>query len=342
MRSTPTEAQAAQRRAQLLLAASRHPLAPGVASALAACGAHAHGPLAVLCSGGGDSMAMLILIAAIRERTDPTLDSLGMLTVDHGLREGSATECESALELARLLGISRRQMVRVNVSPEGNILANARDARLAAARAFMDAHGFRAALVAHTADDQAESLLLGLRRGVGLAAAARLRPVREFPRLMLPTMLRPLLGVRRADLRDFLRELGVAWHEDPSNALHDRGRLRAAPGIATLIDEIAAGASRLAAETAELVAWRDDEVAKALGGNARAIGRREIEALPAPLARGAITTLVRNAGAEPRSDVVEQAVRALRAGGHELLRFDCGSGVELRVSSREVSVHSLR
>ena len=73
------------RRDTLLLRASRHPLSAELASALGQINGMLDARLALLV-GGGDSMAMLVLMAAVRERTDRTLDSLAVLSVDHGLR----------------------------------------------------------------------------------------------------------------------------------------------------------------------------------------------------------------------------------------------------------------
>ena len=93
-------------RDRLLRGASRHPLAAVCAEGLARCGAENGTRLALLVSGGGDSMALLLLVAAIRERSDPSLDSIAVLTIDHGLRPEARDECAAAHALARELGIA--------------------------------------------------------------------------------------------------------------------------------------------------------------------------------------------------------------------------------------------
>ena len=329
-------------RQRLLLEASRHPLASACAEGLARCGTHANGRLALLVSGGGDSMALLVLMASLRERVDPSLDSLAVLTVDHGLRAEAAEECARATALADRLGIARHETVRVAVARDGNLLDRARAARYAAAQAFVARHGCVAAVAAHTADDRAESLVLGLRRGLGVAALTRILPVREFTDAAFPMILRPLLAVRRRELREFLTDLGIDWSEDPSNALHDRGALRSDPSLAALVEAIAAGASRLIEEAAELERFRDDEVARRVGASVTAIARAEIDGFPAALQPAAIRLIVRRAGGSIAAATLDRAVASLRSDDRSPRSFEITGSVELRIDARSVSARSLR
>ncbi len=329
-------------RDRLLRAASRHPLAAACAQGLARCGADRDARLALLVSGGGDSMAMLLLIAAVRERSDPALGSLAVLTVDHGLREEASAECAQALALAAELGIEHRECVRVEVDPRGNILDRARAARYEAARWFAQRHGCVAAVAAHTADDRAESLLLGLRRGIGLAALTRLLPVREFADGAFPTLLRPLLAVRRAELRGLLSECGVAWRDDPSNMLHDRGALRSDPVLARLVEEIAGGSTRLIDEATELAQWRDDLVASELGDATTAMSRGKFDHAPYALQPALLRGLVQRAGGTLSQATLDRALAALRREERSPKVFECAGAVELRIDAREVAAHSLR
>ena len=102
-------------RAELLLRASRHPLAALMRDALDACGVATDETLLLLISGGGDSMAMLLLAAAVRERTDPTLASLASLTIDYGLRAEARAECERAVSFARHLRLTRVESLCVEL-----------------------------------------------------------------------------------------------------------------------------------------------------------------------------------------------------------------------------------
>jgi tRNA(Ile)-lysidine synthase len=329
-------------RDRLLRAASRHPLAAACAEGLARCGAANGTRLALLVSGGGDSMALQLLVAAIRERSDPSLDSIAVLTVDHGLRPEARDECAEALALARELGIDRSECVRVEVDPDGNLLDRARAARYAAARAFAERHRCAAVVAAHTADDRAESLLLGLRRGIGLGSLTRLLPVREFADGTLPTILRPLLAVRRAELREFLARLEVRWREDPSNALHDRGALRSDPIAATMVGEIAGGATRVFDEVAELVGFRDEVLAERLGAAATSLARADFDRLPGALRAAALRSLVQRAGGAIAQATLDRALVAIRQRERVPRVFECGGSVELSIDAREVAARSLR
>lgn len=328
-------------RERLLLAASRHPLAARCAEGLLRCEAHATDRLALLVSGGGDSMALLMLVAALRERNDAALDSLAVLTVNHGLRAEAGDECDAALALARMLGIERAECVRVAVS-SGNTLDRARAARYGAAREFAARHGCTAVVAAHTADDRAESLLMALRRGAGLSALTRLLPVREFADGAFPTILRPLLGVRRAELRAFLTDLGVAWRDDPSNALHDRGAMRTEPAVAALVDAIAAGATRAIDEAGELARFRDDSVGRILAPGTTRLSRADCDACAPALRAALLRALVNQAGGSIAQSTLDRALGTLRNGERAPHAFECTNGVELRIDAREVAARSLR
>jgi tRNA(Ile)-lysidine synthase len=167
------------------------------------------GPVVVACSGGPDSLALLILAA------DAELDPVAV-HVDHGLRPESAAEAGVVRDAAMRLGVASL-CVRVEVAPGGNLEARARDARYAAleiARAELSA---TAVLVAHTADDQAETVLLNLLRGSGASGLAGM-PARRGH------LVRPLLGARRADVHALVADRGLAPVIDASN--EDRAHRR--------------------------------------------------------------------------------------------------------------------
>jgi tRNA(Ile)-lysidine synthase len=146
----------------------------------------------------------LLVLAA-----DAGLDPIAV-HVDHGLRADSAADANVVAVAADALGVKWRS-VRVTIDVGGNLEARARDARY---RALHDARaelGATAILVAHTADDQAETVLLNLLRGsgsAGLAGMARRRGA----------IVRPLLHLRRAEVRAVVEARGFAVVEDPTNA----------------------------------------------------------------------------------------------------------------------------
>ncbi len=211
--------------------------------------------LCVAYSGGADSTALLAALASLRARHHYELRALH---VNHHLQPGAAGFARAARATARALGVPCRVLdapVRVarGESPE----AAARAARYAALRAELRAGEWL--LLAQHQDDQVESLLLQLLRGAGVAGLAAMPE-------SAGSVLRPLLGVTRAQLQAYLGRRSLAWSEDPSNADERYGRnfLRARvlpllrerwPGLGTTISRSAA----LAAEAQQLLAARADE-----------------------------------------------------------------------------------
>jgi tRNA(Ile)-lysidine synthase len=169
---------------------------------------------AVTCavSGGADSMAMLALATA--HGCDVTA-----VHVDHGLRPGSAEEADVVAAAAERFGAAFSP-ARAHVEPGPNLEARARQARHAALPPD--------ALLAHTADDQAETVLLHLVRGAGLDGLAGMRADR-----------RPILGLRRAETRQLCVDLELDVVDDPSNLdpVHRRNRVR--HELLPLLDDIA-------------------------------------------------------------------------------------------------------
>ncbi|MEP6625698.1 MAG: tRNA lysidine(34) synthetase TilS [Acidimicrobiia bacterium] len=159
--------------------------------------------MVVACSGGADSIGLLVLAA------DAGLVPTAVY-VDHGLRADSAADADVVTAAARDLGVEWR-VVRVEVTPGGNLEARARTARYAALHDARRALGATAILVGHTADDQAETVLLNLLRGSASAGLAGMAP-RRGP------VARPLLAVRRAEVRAVAASRGLSVVDDPTNA----------------------------------------------------------------------------------------------------------------------------
>jgi tRNA(Ile)-lysidine synthase len=161
----------------------------------------------VAVSGGADSTALLWALARL---ADPWRLTLHGVHVHHGLRADADRDAHAACALGARLGIPV-DVVRVQVRRRGSVEAAAREARYAALHACADRLGAHRIAVGHTADDQAETVLLRLLEGTGLRGLAGIPPVRG-------RVIRPLLDVRRAELREALREVGLRWVEDPTNA----------------------------------------------------------------------------------------------------------------------------
>jgi tRNA(Ile)-lysidine synthase len=210
------------------------------------------GPLAVAVSGGPDSLALLLLAhAAFPERVKAA-------TVDHGLRAESAAEAEAVAALCREIGVPHRILTAVVEKAGEGLQAAARAARYAALAAWMDEEDLRLLLTAHHCDDQAETLLMRLNRGSGVAGLAGVRAEGAVPgtsgRLRL---CRPLLGWRRSELQALVAAAGVAAALDPGNQdeKFDRARFRRQLSEAQWLDP--AALARSAAFLAEAEAALD-------------------------------------------------------------------------------------
>ena len=205
-------------------------------------------------SGGPDSVALMWLAARWRRalRRGPELVAV---TVDHGLRPEAAREARDVKRLAKSLGLRHRTLRWMAPKPGTGLPAAARDARYALLFKAARAHGARHVLTAHTLDDQAETVLMRLSRGsgiAGLSAMARLSAREDA------VLARPLLGLPKARLIATLERAKVAFADDPTNrdASFTRPRLRAL--MPALADEgcdarnLARLASRLARANAAL------------------------------------------------------------------------------------------
>lgn len=199
------------------------------------------GPLGLAVSGGPDSLALLLLAHAALP------GQIAVASVDHGLRPEAAGEVALVERIAADRGIPFTPL-KVTLVP-GNVPARAREARYAALARWAARAGLGAVATAHHANDQAETLLMRLNRGSGLAglAGVRARTVIEGSEV---TLLRPLLGWRKAELESLVAAAGITAVQDPSNNNpdFDRARLRARMAETDWLDpvQIAASAAHLA------------------------------------------------------------------------------------------------
>ena len=218
---------------------------------------------AVTCavSGGADSSALLVL--AVRSGLDVTA-----VHVDHALRDGSGDEADVVAALAARMG-ARFRSVRAPVSAGPDLEARARRAR-------HDAVG-PDALFGHTADDQAETVLLRMLRGTGPAGLAAMSVERH-----------PLLALRRAETHELCRRAGIDALHDPTNDSPDHTRNRIRHELLPLVDDVAGRdvvplLCRLADLAAQQAALLDD-----LAADLDATDARQLAAAPAPVAAAAV------------------------------------------------------
>jgi tRNA(Ile)-lysidine synthase len=295
-------------------------VADRAARALAAAGAPAAGDgLAAAVSGGADSLALL---HAMRTLAGPRGWRLAVVTVDHGLRPGSAADAAFAVDHAKALGLEARLETLAPADLERHRRAGqegaARAARYQALWRAADELGCGWLATGHTLDDQAETVLLQLLRGAGPDGLAGMT-VRSG------RLLRPLLGVRRAETRDCCAAIGVDWREDPTNQEPGPLRNRVRQRLLPLLEELRPGAAVTLARAAALAAderdWLDPLVAAALAATradatpgAVALDAGALAELPVALVRRVVRTAARQAGAAPPDAEATDRVVALATG----------------------------
>ncbi len=202
-------------------------------------------------SGGPDSMALLCLLA---ERLPPR--RLSVAHVNHGVR-GKASDADQAFVAAAARGLglpfaaTRLGKAKGKVSEE-----SLRDARYRALEAMARRVGATHLALAHTADDQAETVLLRLARGTGLPGLAGIPEKRELERLML---VRPLLGISREDLVAYLKRHRIPSRKDRTNRdvryARNRVRHRVLPELGRINPCVKEALVRLSAQAGEAAAF---------------------------------------------------------------------------------------
>ena len=285
-------------------------------------------PVVVACSGGADSLGLLLLAHAAG--LEPTA-----VHVDHGLRADSADDAEVVAHAADRLGVPW-QTVRVQVVPGGNLEARARDARYRALASASEQLGARAILVAHTADDQAETVLINVMRGSGTAGLAGMARRQG-------NVVRPLLHMRRADVRAMVERAGLPIAEDPTN---DDRRWRRAWIRHDVLPMLERGAQRdlvpvlvrqaeiFRAESDFLDGLGDDLIERAVDpGQDSALVARVVADAPLPIARRAIRRWL--GPPPPSADEVERVLAVVRG---ECVRTQLAGSMTVQRSSGRISI----
>jgi tRNA(Ile)-lysidine synthase len=270
---------------------------------------------AVTCafSGGADSTALVAL--ASHAGCDVTA-----VHIDHGLRASSGAEADQAAALARTLAVTFRA-VRVSVEPGPNLEARARAARFAALPA--------GSLTGHTADDQAETVLINLIRGAGIAGLAGMSDG--------PT--KPILALRRHETRSLCHALALPVIEDPSNADRRFLRNRIRTEVMPLLDDVAGrDVAALIARTARVVgddAALLDELASVIDPtDARALATADPR-----LARRALRAWLTRDGYPPDLATVNRALDVAN-GTHRACEI--GPGYRLERTNQRLEIRRLK
>ena len=182
----------------------------------------------VAVSGGSDSLALLYLIA---EFARPLDISVSVASVDHRLRPEAAAECAAVARLCAAQRLDHTTLVWEDPDRSGNLQDRARRARYGLLARWAQARALPLVALGHTADDLAETVLMGLARGAGVDGLRGIAPVMTRHDVAFH---RPLLHCRRDDLRAYLAARDVAWCDDPSNADDRFERVRAREALRLL------------------------------------------------------------------------------------------------------------
>lgn len=233
--------------------------------------------LVLAVSGGPDSIALMWLAVRWR-RAIKRGPRLVAVTVDHGLRAEAAREAREVKRLAKTLELPHRTMRWSGTKPKTGLPAAARTARYRLLARAARAHGATHILTAHTRDDQAETLLMRMLRGSGIAGLAAMARESQREGLLLA---RPFLDVSKSQLIATLRKAKVEFADDPTN--RDVSFTR--PRIRTLMPLLAAegGDARNLARLAARLARADAAVEILVDGAERYLTLGDREASPSAI-----------------------------------------------------------
>jgi tRNA(Ile)-lysidine synthase len=259
-------------------------------------------------SGGADSVALMVLACA-------TNLNVTAWHVDHGLRENSHTEAALVAQLATQLG-AQFESRTVTVEQGANTEARAREARYAALP--------QGVMTGHTADDQAETILINLLRGSGTRGLAG----------MQPTAQRPLLHIRRSETQALCNALGIAVFHDPSNNDERFQRNRIRHEVLPLMESLAKrDLVPVLTRQADLLR-DDDDLLNELAGALDPTDALALASAPIALARRAIRTWLTNP-LVPDSATVERVLEVARG---NTLACDIGLGRQVRRSQQQLRI----
>ncbi|MEQ9490764.1 MAG: tRNA lysidine(34) synthetase TilS [Alphaproteobacteria bacterium] len=311
--------------------------------------------VAVACSGGPDSMALVCLLHGLVKTKGGALTAL---TVDHGLRPESAAEAARVSSWLDGCGVNSVVLTSDRQKPASNIQMEARDLRYRLMTDWCREQGVDFLFLAHHLDDQAETFLLRLARGSGVDGLAAMQPVAQRGGV---TLVRPLLAVPKARLRATLDSAGWPHVTDPSNRNDDFARVRIRALMPALAREgldarrLAGTADRMASATPVL-----DDAAAGLMKAAVTLHPQGYATVSTPALLDAreetalrlLSQLLSRIGGSfypPRFDRVQRLLAALRdgsfgagrtAGGCRLMRKDGSTGPALLICRETAAIGS--
>ncbi|MEQ9453911.1 MAG: tRNA lysidine(34) synthetase TilS [Phycisphaeraceae bacterium] len=304
--------------------------------------------IAVACSGGGDSQALLRALCALAGRRCWHQRVL-VAHVNHHLTEQSDEADTFLRQQATDWGAD--YAVR-SIHPDrhgGNLEATARKQRHAALRSIAREHGVRTVALAHHADDQLETMLMRLMRGAGPRGLAGMAWSRQSAAGDL-AVVRPMLGITHAEIIGFLERHQVRWFEDPLNSKQHlrRNRLRAdvLPGLRALWPKGHRRALETADQLREMAQWMASrvEAERSLftpSGHELRADLAALAGLKAPLASALLRSVLLESGV--RADrlsarIVREIAEAVSQSPAQPSSWTLAGGVEVMVNHRSVVI----
>ena len=220
----------------------------------------ASAPIAVAFSGGGDSLAALLATQAWAERAGRRVV---VLTVDHELQPQSRDWVRFSEAVARRFGDDFEAMTWEGAKPATGLAAAARAARHRLIAAAARRYGARVVVFGHTADDLAEAALMRA-EGSSVGSPREWAPSPVWPEGRDVFLLRPLLNLRRAAIREMLSSVGETWIDDPANenSASLRARVRTTLGRLPLREKVAAEGGRMRGRTDPSAAGLDNALSR--------------------------------------------------------------------------------
>ncbi len=304
--------------------------------------------LLVAVSGGADSVALLRLLVDIN-CSDYWHWTLIVAHIDHGLR-GAASRADARFVTALAQTLHLPCVIRRLKLPKTSSEDTARQARLKSLAAICRNKKCAAVVMAHHADDQAETILMRIFRGTGIDGLAAMSPQSHIAGL---TILRPLLDIRRAALRDHLRQIRQPWREDQSNAtnqfLRNRIRLQLLPLIESLWPRAVEALCRLALLAADSHAALQSAAREfmdqtpAWGKNKTLqFPRQPFAQLPSAIASEVLRQLIAALGGTPEiADFqrLQEALHILRS-AHGAKHIQVGAGISITTDGPLARIHA--
>ncbi len=328
-----------------LILIRRHDFVKQLESGLDRCGIEPGMRLLVACSGGADSVALLLGLTGLASLDKWQFD-LHAGHVQHHLRDAAEADATFVADLAEQWQLTyHRRDVQPSEQP-GNVEANARELRYRALADVAQAIDADAVVTAHHADDQLETMLMRLMRG---ASVGGMSGIAERARLAGVAVVRPMLWTTHETAEQFCRDVAQPWREDATNADTSRDRTRLRAEVLPVLRAMKPDATIRASATADRAravhrltrAWtrRLLERHGERVGQAWCMDREEARTMPAELLRWTLRGMALGQGcpSDRLNEVtIDRIATAARDTSGESRRFELAGGVCIEVAADRI------